>query len=917
MPLLKDRQVSFAGGEFSPGLYGRTDIQKYHSGMKTAKNFFVTPQGTLMNRPGLRTILETLSGTTETDDTIRIFPFVFSDTDTALLIFTRYWLHIYKYDSTVGYVVNSAPGWSLGHPYTTVGDLVNLRIAQSGDVLTLVHPNYAPRELRRLNSTWASTSWELVTISTAIPPFVLRGGIPRFDLSRSKFSIGMYGEAELHTVASESEGFDWCVTRICRTKDNKYYETLPHKVVSAVGRTSTATQTMGRFGFEGKWKANKTYGNHFYSDVVHNYISIVYLEDDDTVWWYAEGDVGAGAKPGVSSAWSQIQGTAFDPDKIWGEDEATGLEQAPIEDWKVSAEYPIVIDFKNWPQWESVRGFLDSDDEVVSHRIYRGRDGRYGFVGETTDDFFKDEGAVPDFSFAPPVGTDPFTVWVDGVETTEYPSQVLYHEGRRFFAATANRPGWVAGSAVEDYSNFDEVIPARDNAFLNFDLASNKYERIRAMLGRQGLLLFTDCGEWLVAGGGPSSVLTPNNIAAKSLSKFGSGTLPPLELGDSIFFVQRRGTIPRLMVATGEGLRTIDTSTYSKHLFLGHTIKSWCWAEDPWNIIWAVRDDGVLLSCTYVPEQDLLAWSHHEIAAGRLAVCVCSLPEGNEDAVYVVVRHEGSAGYVYSLERMCSRLVSEIDDSKFLDFCTMHDGRNTDSEDTIYIEIVSGRTVKVHTSPVGDMNFTGKQVRMYMNEEKTLWIDTLCGAQVGSTGVWNGTLRDDMPSDWDYTTPTSNWAVVINNISTALPIHSYGPETPEVYAFLDGGCVELVSGDGPASNYVFPDGAYYAVVVVGARYDCDFESLAVAPERGKKKIVKTATIEMIGSRGGSAGVSLDNLEELPMRKVSDNYGTALRNEDVKVNIPSTWGEEGVVCFRQIDPLPIEIVGITREVEVGG
>ena len=47
-------QPSFAGGELSPRLYGRTDYPKYAIGAEAIENFIVRPEGGLMRRHGTR-----------------------------------------------------------------------------------------------------------------------------------------------------------------------------------------------------------------------------------------------------------------------------------------------------------------------------------------------------------------------------------------------------------------------------------------------------------------------------------------------------------------------------------------------------------------------------------------------------------------------------------------------------------------------------------------------------------------------------------------------------------------------------------------------------------------------------------------------------------------------------------------------
>lgn len=50
---------SFAGGELSPSMYGRTDIAKYDSGAATLRNFLVLRYGGAANRPGFKFIAQT------------------------------------------------------------------------------------------------------------------------------------------------------------------------------------------------------------------------------------------------------------------------------------------------------------------------------------------------------------------------------------------------------------------------------------------------------------------------------------------------------------------------------------------------------------------------------------------------------------------------------------------------------------------------------------------------------------------------------------------------------------------------------------------------------------------------------------------------------------------------------------------
>jgi hypothetical protein len=81
----------------------------------------------------------------------RLVPFVYNSRDSLVLVFQ---------DLVMTVVQNGAPVQVLGVNYTLTtpyveADLAKLSYVQSGNVVTLVHPSYAPRELKRIaNDNW-------------------------------------------------------------------------------------------------------------------------------------------------------------------------------------------------------------------------------------------------------------------------------------------------------------------------------------------------------------------------------------------------------------------------------------------------------------------------------------------------------------------------------------------------------------------------------------------------------------------------------------------------------------------------------------------------------------------------------------------------------------------------------------------
>src|SRR5690606_34482023 len=103
-------------------------------------------------------------------------------------------------------------------------------------------------------------------------------------------------------------------------------------------------------------------------------------------------------------------------------------------------------------------------------------------------------------------------------------------------------------------------------------------------------------------------------------------------------------------------------------------IVDWAYQEEPNSVVWMVRSDGTLLGLTYLREHDVVAWHRHD--TDGLVESVAVIPEGNEDALYMIVKRTIDGATVRYLERMNSRYFEEIEDLVHLDCAITYDGRS-------------------------------------------------------------------------------------------------------------------------------------------------------------------------------------------------------------------------------------------------
>ncbi len=266
------------------------------------------------------------------------------------------------------------------------------------------------------------------------------------------------------------------------------------------------------------------------------------------------------------------------------------------------------------------------------------------------------------------------------------PSVVAYFQQRRFYANTDNNPDTFWASQPGAFQNMDASIPTVDSDAIIGTPWSQQINGIQWMINMPGgLVILTPLGAWQLSGGGgglsSATAITPSNEVATPQAYNGvSSIVRPLTINYDILYVQQMGSNVRDLaynfftnIYTGT-----DLTVLSSHLFANHSIERWDWSEEPNKLVWAVRDDGVLLCLTYLKEQDVYAWSRHDTNGLFQSVCTVSEPPVN--ATYFVVKRliqaDGVPIWVYYLERMDNRLWFEIEDAWCVD-CGLRYGAST------------------------------------------------------------------------------------------------------------------------------------------------------------------------------------------------------------------------------------------------
>lgn len=830
-----ERQVSFAAGELSPLLHGRTDLPQYRAGARTLLNYVVTPEGLPALRTGTQYIT-TIGSSAEA----RITQYT-PDYDSSYLL-----LFIESEDKYL--VINSDSDDPKFNPV----------IREFHDCSSMTRGT--PERMRFVHNGGRLFVW------------VVHGDDGHFTrvmyIEENNGQIAFFNNDALPTPNGWDGRYDWepLIRGVAHRPVLRY--------VDQTERASRVIEDAQHPSREWKWAVTR----------------VLVLADGtltETSIYVATGYIVVG------------NGTEADPDEI-----------GDIPD-----KQPVYTDRPRTVYVESARGSTPVTERfdtvgatIHSTRLYRGRNGRYGLVGESTKYIIEDDGDLPDMSNPPP--EDPPFNYSTGTQEV-----ILYHNGRMFVMGARGEPRTIRGSALGDFRRWNEVLLGDDLAPIRVDLASQHDETIFWGISARDLFVFTRSAEWVVSGSGESAAITPLSVTARVVSRVGCMRhVPPIQVGNAVVFAKASNGRPAAIVPDGSGgYTTTDIAESARHLFDDSPVKMMAYADEPGKLLWVCLEDGTLLSCTFIPEKGMAAWAKHGLADGALVKDITVVRENNEDWLYLVT----SSDWGNYIERLASSRNANYRNAVHLDRSTTYNGYSSETpvlaDDYSYAGAI-GNYIAV-TLPGRNSLDTGKYIRIDDPDgNKPLYLHLSSHV---SGDKFKAQIYDSLLPDWCWTsdavvTLAAGFWVCATSVSG---VGGFNP-TEAVTAVADGRVYTGLTVVGGSVS--IPDDEPAGIIHVGLPYNGDLEMLDLAGSRTKEKIVERATLELLHVAGGSVGTSFDSLQDVKRPADEDaSEEPDLRRVDTEVIVKGKWGKRGRVVYRQSTPLPTTVIGITREYQVGG
>lgn len=958
-------QTAFNAGEISPSLYGHVDLAKYHFGCSTMRNFFANFRGGAASRAGHAYVGMTKQQYPAAPP--RDIPFQYNITQGFVLEFGDNYMRV---KSQGAYVVESSK------PITGA---TNANPA----VITIVGHGYSAGDWVFISGMGGMTSFNGLTwIVNTVPDANHITLIDLFGSTINSISWSAYTSggtiARLYTLATPYAAVDLPYLKYTQSANSMTLtcvnlptrkEYPPYDLVRVSATNWTLTQTAFSSNITKPLNLIGTPHNSATADTWYSYVVTAVNANGEESTRSNRAPV-LNNNISIYAGSNELNWTAVNGASSYNVYKATPSYSVPINvgvlygyvgssigptfsDTNITADFSIVPPVHRNPFARS-----PITDVVITANGANYTQATVGFsVTTSTGSGFSGTpivvgGKVVGFQIdnegANYALTDIITI-IDsaigagatatlsiGPATGTYPGVPTYFQQRRGYADSLNEPDTYWFSKPGSYTNMDSSIPVNDEDAITGSPWAQQVNGIQFMVPMPGgLVVLTGNGAWQLSGSGQNnSAITPSDQNAVAQAYNGcSDVVPPLVINADILYVQSKGSIVRDLaynffanIYTGT-----DKTVLSNHLFDNKTILQWAYAEEPYKLVWAVRNDGVMLSMSYLKEQDVYGWARHD--TNGLFLGVCSITELPVDAVYVITQRYVQGAWRYYSERMDNRTWQTVEAAWCVDCGLAYP--MTYPAATIIPSAVTGDVTFNATAAVFSTANIGDVIRVGGG---IATITTYIGPSV-VIGTITQDITATVPNDpglqpipqiagnWSVSTPTTTVSGLNHLIGKTVAILGDGSVFPnQIVSDLGGGKIGITLPN-PCSQ-----------ITIGLPFVAQVQLLYLDPPtqqvtvQTKRKDIYSVGARFEASRGmqfgtnqpdaatqpNGATVPWTNMKEVKERGPTVHAGDAipLFTGDYFELVPGDWNVKGQVAVQQMYPLPCNLLMVVPYYENG-
>jgi len=483
-----------------------------------------------------------------------------------------------------------------------------------------------------------------------------------------------------------------------------------------------------------------------------------------------------------------------------------------------------------------------------------------------------------------------------------HPACVSFFEQRLVFAGTNTEPQTIYFSKSGDYENFATGTLA-DDAMI-YTIASNQVNRVRYLKAQRTLIIGTTGGEFTVTADGTDAAVTPTNLTIKKQSSFGTADVDALPVGNAVIFLQKAKRKFRELAYNfdSDGYVAPDL-TILNDAVTDSGINEFTYQQEPSSILWAVRDDGILIGLTYQRSENVVAWHKHKLGGSfgtnqfGIVESIASISGTlDEDELWVIVKRTINGSTKRYIECFSDFDFDETNstDFKFLDSFLTYSGPSTTLNGTI-----SSSATSIVLTDASSFTATGT---ILIDNERISYTGKSTNTLTGCTRGFN---------------------------STAAATHTTGATVKQVVnsfsglSHLEAQSVGILADGSTHANKTVSSGAitldrYVNKAAVGLNYSSVLQTMRIeggaeeGTSQGKTKRISKVVLRLFETVGVRVGPDLNNLETIPFRSSSDPMDTPVSTflaGDKEIEFRDDYNTDGFIFVKQEQALPCSVLAI--------
>lgn len=515
-------------------------------------------------------------------------------------------------------------------PYTEE-DVENLDYIQKGDVLFLVDGNHSPKQLERLSDV----SWQLVDYEYTGGPFK----------EQDKDITAYYSS----TNAIKATGYSFSNDDVGKTFNIETYfkaQTIYKGTVGTTSWTSSAIIVGSSWSFttKGTWSG-----------------TITILISDDNSSWQEYKVMSSTINNNVGSYNADITG------------DFGGIKFVKIKT-DLTQDDHCQLTFQSIGFYENIsfKVIAVSDLDPTTATID---------LEEYNNSILTSANSYQTSGNAEPLQA---SAWEDGA----YPKHITFYQDRLVFANSRNYPFTIWASETSNYYSFKIHSELVDSDSIQTNVVGDGLNEITAIVSLMSLIAFTENGVFRT---GIDVWNATGDFALTRQSRGGSSSVRPITIDNSCIYVKpTKDAIKdfyyqyQIDAYAGDQLDIL-----ARDLFENKKIKQLAFQEQD-KTIWVLFEDGTMVYCCYMKEQEVLGWSKFE-TNGKV-VSIATIMSNFNDTLYLAVERDNGI----CIEKLDKRFSSkQVQDQIFLDSAIVYEDEGRYFNTITGLNHLNGQSVNI------------------------------------------------------------------------------------------------------------------------------------------------------------------------------------------------------------------------------